>query len=266
MAMNLVLGSYVLVSAVVTLYDLFTGAGSRASGWYRIGAGSIALAIGLFSAQPTPTWLRKAAIIASCYILLVEIPHLWREYRATLALRSRPDWAWVADSPSWLLLPIITGIVIPGAVLMWLISGGGAAKMNADQPFQRSEYNAEEVVKIYADQPWQRSGFRVEEGSSVTIEVVDGAWTSLDKPLTAGEGSSYICADFKPAHTCAELIPDRPQTSLIGRIGYQLFPIGAERTLTAPATGEIELRMNDPDFGLHDNTGVLSVRVQRDNR
>ena len=53
--------------------------------------------------------------------------------------------------------------------------------------------------------------------------------------------------------------------SVLGRVGLDgdVFQIGSELSITAPATGELFLRINEADSGLSDNRGFLPVRVHR---
>lgn len=121
------------------------------------------------------------------------------------------------------------------------------------------------TFRVDARKEWQQTALRVRKGEHLHIEVIDGTWTQTEgvADYTPGDGGSYICSGAMEAFHCVELIPDRPQGMLIGRVGDHLFAIGHSADLVIPADGILALRMNDGDNGLYDNDGVLTVEIQR---
>jgi hypothetical protein len=110
---------------------------------------------------------------------------------------------------------------------------------------------------------WQSAGIVVASGTRVRVEVIEGRWTHFrgEAAYNAGVGGDYICAEAIAASACVEPVPDFPQGGLIGRIGTRAFGVGERSSLVAPVAGQVQLRINDADVGLHDNDGALTVRV-----
>ncbi|MEM2126104.1 MAG: LecA/PA-IL family lectin, partial [Candidatus Methanosuratincola sp.] len=72
-------------------------------------------------------------------------------------------------------------------------------------------------------------------------------------------GYNYICT----AVSCCEPLPRERKGALIGKIGNQVFFIGNGGSFTAGANGVLQLRINDCDHNLGDNTGSVIVRITR---
>src|SRR3712207_1595938 len=103
----------------------------------------------------------------------------------------------------------------------------------------------EYVVRVDARKAgWQPVGIAVERGTTVRLAVVDGQWTHFrgQAAYNSGAGGDYICAEALPASACIEPVPDFPQGGLVGRIGARTFAVGEVVTLTAPASGPVQLR------------------------
>jgi hypothetical protein len=56
-------------------------------------------------------------------------------------------------------------------------------------------------------------------------------------------------------------MPDVERDALIGRVGDHLFAIGDRSEITLSANGELQLRINDCDSGLFDNSGSFQVKI-----
>jgi hypothetical protein len=120
------------------------------------------------------------------------------------------------------------------------------------------------IAHIDAKQGWQSTGLTVEKGTKVSFEVTNGQWTSqkgVVAPMGA-EGSGIVCTRQTPASRCVEPLPSAPIGSLIARIGDQIFSVPSTASTIAPASGTLELRINDADAGLSDNDGELEVRIR----
>jgi hypothetical protein len=72
------------------------------------------------------------------------------------------------------------------------------------------------------------------------------------------EGQIYICAS-SPGFECA--VDGAPFGQLVGHVGTQAFAIGDAETFTAPATGTLELAVNDFLGYYDDNSGGFTVTL-----
>jgi hypothetical protein len=119
------------------------------------------------------------------------------------------------------------------------------------------------IAKVDSRKIWQTTKIQIEKNDKVTIQVIEGNWTStLDKiPYNPGIGIGYTCASAMIASACVEPVPDVPQGQLIGRIGDQLFGVSVSTSLVSNRQGILSLRINDADHGLFDNDGVLTIKI-----
>ena len=120
------------------------------------------------------------------------------------------------------------------------------------------------TVSVDSRLGWQDTGILLAPGVEVTVEVLQGSWTSSQGivPPNSGGGSVYICAEaaVEPSG-CKEPLPSSPQGALIGKVSDQIFHVGSSALITIQVAGMLSLRMNDDPAGLHDNAGVLTVRI-----
>jgi hypothetical protein len=56
-------------------------------------------------------------------------------------------------------------------------------------------------------------------------------------------------------------MPEVARDALIGRVGDHLFLIGDQSAIEVQEGGELQLRINDCDAGLFDNSGSLQVKI-----
>jgi hypothetical protein len=105
---------------------------------------------------------------------------------------------------------------------------------------------------------WQATGVTIAAGQAVTV-TASGTWSA---------GSGAVSADGRAGETLVG--PNCPLAgavagALIGRIGPTGTPflIGASRSWTAAASGELYLAPNDNWYTTWDNSGSLSVTVCR---
>ena len=118
-------------------------------------------------------------------------------------------------------------------------------------------------VLVDAHEAWQSTNIFVEKGMTVQVKVLDGEWTEWNgvRGDNSGNGSDYVCAKTMKPENCIEPVPDFPSGALIGRIDRQTLKVGSSGTFTAVRSSVLQLRINDADTGLYDNTGVLKVEV-----
>jgi hypothetical protein len=117
------------------------------------------------------------------------------------------------------------------------------------------------LTEIESNQGWQDTGVELMQGGSFHIEYVSGTWTywpGTIVPLDAN-GDNYICS----AAFCCEPLPHGRKGALIGKIGEDVFFVGNGGTLTANASGNLFLRINDCDTALVENVGSVKMRIMR---
>ncbi|MEM9774824.1 MAG: hypothetical protein AAF902_09605 [Chloroflexota bacterium] len=116
------------------------------------------------------------------------------------------------------------------------------------------------TTTVDAELGWQPVNFYAEADNEYFFNVSYGLWTSWfgSLPFNTGEGGDYFCT----INTCQEPLPNFNTGALIGRVGDHIFPIGNNRILTLPDSGQLFLRMNDQDAGLFDNRGTLTVSIK----
>jgi hypothetical protein len=56
-------------------------------------------------------------------------------------------------------------------------------------------------------------------------------------------------------------MPEVQRGALIGRVGDDLFLIGDKSMVEVEESGELQLRINDCDEGLVDNSGSLEIKI-----
>jgi hypothetical protein len=119
--------------------------------------------------------------------------------------------------------------------------------------------------EVFANRRWQNTGVELQPGDRILIEYVSGKWTGWEgtQPLhdANGPGDNYVCANAIPASQCIEPVPDYQTRALVGRVGSQILKVGNRLATTVSSAGNLELRMNDGDEGLHDNAGSIIVRI-----
>lgn len=133
---------------------------------------------------------------------------------------------------------------------------------------------ADATVRVDASAGWTDSGVAVEQGEAVSLSTVGRAFTTRPWRIgdtyfppnrgsgRAGEsgpaGQPYTCTSWA-AGTC--LVENAPYGALVGRIGTTTFSIGDATSLVAPASGELELAVNDAAEWLFDNSGGFTAAV-----
>lgn len=126
----------------------------------------------------------------------------------------------------------------------------------------RWDANNPATVRVPATSGWTDTGISVREGDMVIFNAqgevrLSGSASDIARPAGSVEGRRADRAPF----------PSQLAGALIGRVGGQIFGIGNQtQALRMPATGRLELGINDDYVG--DNSGEFTVRVtpQWDNR
>lgn len=113
----------------------------------------------------------------------------------------------------------------------------------------------------------------VGQGDTVAVSAVGTAFTTRPDASTDNQyfhpergsgraggsgpaGQPYACTSWD-AGTC--LVEGAPYGALVGRIGTTTFVIGDASSFVAPASGELELAVNDAAEWLFDNSGGYTV-------
>lgn len=115
-------------------------------------------------------------------------------------------------------------------------------------------------IAVPANQEWTPTGLTVRQGERIAFNATGEVQLSADDKDTAGPSGarSQRKAQGSP-------LPDNFAGALIARVGNSApFPIGAQQTVTMPASGQLFLGINDDVVG--DNKGGYRVNIQRQGR
>ena len=122
-------------------------------------------------------------------------------------------------------------------------------------------------LEVYANQAWQASNVRLRRDQEVTIQYLSGTWTGGYGNSRMYDGEGDVIEDYRCAGRsaypgrCGEPLPNEINGKLVGRIDKSVFAIGNNLQSRSPAVGALELRMNDDDPGLWDNSGSIHIRI-----
>lgn len=116
----------------------------------------------------------------------------------------------------------------------------------------------EPVTKeISADRGWQNTGILLEANETIQFQFLLGEIRDGQTVIRGPSGVGWACGQSD----CCEPMPDVERDALIGRVRGQLFQIGDKNEITVSAGGELQLRINDCDSGLFDNSGSFRVKI-----
>jgi hypothetical protein len=111
---------------------------------------------------------------------------------------------------------------------------------------------------------WTDTGLVVQASERLHITATgEITWDpTVPEPTVGPDGASWTPSGV--SNPSQFLLPDAPIASLIGKIGDSVFPIGSDRTVTAPASGELSLGMNERWMPgcWDDNSGSWQVTVE----
>jgi len=149
-------------------------------------------------------------------------------------------------------------IILAGLVVMSLTAGCGSPNMmirTGPDPEKEGLGLANEVL-VAGAAGWQRSGVSFKKNTQFVI-TSSGLWKAgATFPDCGPDGYSRQGINSRYDSDCEFAM------ALIGRINDgKPFLIGSYLSQTADADGELELRCNDPDAFLFDNTGGVNIRV-----
>jgi hypothetical protein len=116
----------------------------------------------------------------------------------------------------------------------------------------------EPVIKdVSAELGWQNTGILLGSGEMLHIQFMAGEIRDGEAVIRGPGGIGWACGESN----CCEPMPDVERDALIGRVGDHLFAIGDRSEITFSANGELQLRINDCDSGLFDNSGRFQVKI-----
>jgi hypothetical protein len=146
-------------------------------------------------------------------------------------------------------------IVFVAAITLLILQVIRNRPMSARQP--PAPLLGQVTQDISAELGWQNSGILLEAGETIKVQFLSGEIHDGDTILRGPAGSGYICGDSG----CCEPMPEVPRDALIGRVGDYLFLIGDKNAIEVQERGELQLRINDCDSGLFDNSGSFFVQI-----
>ena len=141
---------------------------------------------------------------------------------------------------------------------------------NAAAPVQALPLADAPIRVVFVAGPWVSTGISVEEGDPLDVRANGRALTYLPFVWNGGSQSgpngqywADPCMNHPEADPTAMCAVDgQPFGALVGRIGNETFFIGADATIAAPMTGELELAVNDYTIYYGDNSGGYAVQVR----
>ena len=116
----------------------------------------------------------------------------------------------------------------------------------------------EPVMKdVSAELGWQNTGVLLDSDETIHIQFMSGEIRDGEAVIRGPSGIGWACGESD----CCEPMPDVERDALIGRVGDHLFAIGDRSEIAVSANGELQLRINDCDAGLFDNSGSFQVKI-----
>jgi PA-IL-like protein len=141
---------------------------------------------------------------------------------------------------------------------------------NAVAPVQALPLADAPGAVVFVAGPWVSTGISVQAGATLDIRANGRAltylpfvWNGGSQSGPNGQDGADPCTDHPQADPTAVCAMDgQPFGALVGRIGNQTFFVGADATIAAPMTGELELAVNDYTIYYGDNSGGYAVQVR----
>lgn len=157
-------------------------------------------------------------------------------------------------SMSWRTLGLLVVLVILVAALILLLNQLVRSRTLAEPAVPLTET----VIKdVSAELGWQNTGILLDSGETLHIQFLSGEIRDGEAVIRGPGGIGWTCGESN----CCEPMPEIERDALIGRVGDHLFAIGDRSEITLSANGELQLRMNDCDAGLFDNSGSFQVKI-----
>jgi hypothetical protein len=122
------------------------------------------------------------------------------------------------------------------------------------------------VVRVRADVEWVDTGIYVVAGETYLISTFGIAWTGSPSEwpdsVSGPGGQTWYggCSLNNPALPCN--LDGAPYGALIGQVGGSAFLIGDAGSFIAPASGELQLGVNDDLIYHYDNLAGFTVQFK----
>lgn len=166
-------------------------------------------------------------------------------------------------------------LYLTGATIVLIVGFGLGAELQRARLKQLPEPSSESrTVTVDASKGWQSTGLFVRTGMRVSFSGFSGEWVSDEDGISySGAGRSYNCrksdltsSEYPSVTTtfrraCAEPLPMACLGALIARVGERDFSVFEQSSIIAQEDGEVQLRINDNDKFLNDNSGGLRIVV-----
>jgi hypothetical protein len=157
---------------------------------------------------------------------------------------------------SWKTLVLLIALLAAaGVISLWLTLFIRDRSLNSAGP--AAPLTEPVINDISADRGWQTTGILLDSGMTIQFQYLSGEIRDGETILRGPSGSGYICGDS----TCCEPMPEVQRAALIGRVKDHLLVIADKNTIEVQESGELQLRINDCDEGLFDNSGSLKVKI-----
>src|SRR5918993_102206 len=151
---------------------------------------------------------------------------------------------------SWKTLVLLIALLAAaGVISLWLTLFIRDRSLNSAGP--AAPLTEPVINDISADRSWQTTGILLDSGMTIQFQYLSGEIRDGETILRGPSGSGYICGDS----TCCEPMPEVQRAALIGRVKDHLLVIADKNTIEVQESGELQLRINDCDEGLFDNSG-----------
>jgi hypothetical protein len=117
-------------------------------------------------------------------------------------------------------------------------------------------------VTVRSETGWQTAPLELAGGQSFTVDYLSGTW-SVGSPGLALVGiDGYDAAADRAIYQGCKILTDQTYGHLLARVGESgPFLVAHSGTFTAPASGQLQFRINDDDRCLGDNAGAVNLRV-----
>ncbi|MEV5572443.1 serine/threonine-protein kinase [Spirillospora sp. NPDC052269] len=117
-------------------------------------------------------------------------------------------------------------------------------------------------VQVDATSGWQSTGVNVKAGQRIGIDFVSGGWTVDHRYFPEVGPQGYDSTTDARIYQGCKLDPSLHYGVLLGRVGGGgMFVVGTRTSISAPDSGEFQLRIHDQDHCLVDNAGSLLMRL-----
>lgn len=117
-------------------------------------------------------------------------------------------------------------------------------------------------MTVRSETGWQTAPLELAAGQAFTVDYRSGTWTVGSPGLALVGIDGYDAAADREIYQGCKILADQTYGHLLARVGGSApFPVSHSGTFTAPASGQLQFRINDDDRCLGDNAGAVNLRV-----